>query len=192
MTQALPRSPSPAPGGPIRAGARPSPERAAAAARVLGVSPAPVTPAPGERRLRVVGQPGRSLLPARYRTRVLLLAAVGAALAVAFALVYLHVLLAQRQFRLDRVNSQVQNQQITYQKLRLEVAQLASPENIISTAEGKLGMIPPGRVSYLSPATTIPSSSTVSTLSFPGGPGGQAPAGDADWPRVKSELAGSP
>jgi cell division protein FtsL len=114
------------------------------------------------------------------------------ALAVAFALVYLHVLLAQRQFRLDRLNSQVQNEQMIYQKLRLEVAQLGSPQNVISTAEGKLGMVPPGQVSYLSPATTIPGSSSVSPISAPGGSSGQAPAGDADWPRVKSQLAGGP
>jgi cell division protein FtsL len=122
----------------------------------------------------------------------LLVGAIAIALAVAFALVYLHVILAQRQFRLDKLDAEVQQQQITYQKLRLTVAELGSPQHIVSTAEGKLGMLPAGRVSYLSPATTIPGASPVSPLGSPGGSSGQAPAGDADWPRVKSQLAGSP
>jgi hypothetical protein len=111
---------------------------------------------------------------------------------VAFALVYLHVLLAQRQFRLDNLNTRVQQEQLAYQKLSLQVAELSSPQNIISTAEGKLGMIPARGVNYLAPGTTIPGSSSASPLSSPAGSSGQAPAGDADWPNIKSQLAGSP
>ena len=64
-------------------------------------------------------------------------------MAVAFGLVYLHVVLAQRQFALDRLTSKVQAEQATYQNLRLQVAQLGSPAQIISTAEGQLGMRQP-------------------------------------------------
>ena len=71
------------------------------------------------------------------------------ALVVAFGLVYLHVVLAQRQFRLDQLNAGVQQDQLSYQKLRLQVAELASPQQIISTAEGKLGMVQPGSITYL-------------------------------------------
>ncbi|MBV9660100.1 MAG: hypothetical protein JO337_02970 [Acidimicrobiales bacterium] len=150
--------------------------------------------APGEREgrprhLRVV-EP-RTLSPAqrRRRARALLLAGVGLATAVAFALVYLHVLLAQRQFRLDRMNSQVQANQTNYQRIRLNVAQLGSPQHIISTAVGQLGMVQPNKVTYLTPSSTIP---TALPHTSSNGTSGQAPAGDADWPLVKSQLAGTP
>ncbi len=74
---------------------------------------------------------------------------------MAFGLVYLHVVLAQRQFALDRLTAKVQGEQTTYQNLRLQVAQLGSPAHIISTAEGQLGMRPPASVTYLTPTVTI-------------------------------------
>jgi cell division protein FtsL len=109
--------------------------------------------------------------------------------AVVFGLVYMHVVLAQRQFAIDRINARVQSEQAQYQNLRLQVAQLGSPQNIIATAEGQLGMTQPASVTYLTPKQTLGGSSTPlshATASV------QAPAGDADWPQIKSQLAGSP
>jgi cell division protein FtsL len=136
---------------------------------------------------------------------VLLLAAGGLVMVVAFGLVYLHVVLAQRQFNLDRLTSKVQTEQATYQRLRLQVAQLGSPQHVISTAEGQLGMSPPASVKYLTPTTEIgaavtppaatqtSSTQTSSTQTSSTQPSRtQAPAGDADWPKIKSQLAGSP
>ena len=127
------------------------------------------------------------------------------ALVVAFGLVYLHVVLAQRQFSLDQLNAGVQQDQLSYQKLRLQVAELASPQQIISTAEGKLGMVQPGSITYLTApvqATAAAGSVQVSggsTLVMPGSTASaspstktQAPEGVADWPSIKSQLAGSP
>jgi hypothetical protein len=115
------------------------------------------------------------------------------AVVVAFGLVYLHVVMAQRQFELDRLTAQVTKEQTAYQQQRLQVAQLESPQHIISTAEGILGLVQPNSVTYLSPSTTTPASPRASGGSTGSAKqGSQAPAGDADWPRIKSQLAGSP
>jgi cell division protein FtsL len=112
--------------------------------------------------------------------------------AVAFLLVYSHVVLAQRQFAIDNLNTQVQQQQVAYQKLRLQVAQLGSPQQIISTAEGRLGMTQPASGNYL-PTNTTTSGSPASQSSFGSTATSTiAPEGDADWPLIKSQLAGSP
>jgi cell division protein FtsL len=123
---------------------------------------------------------------------MLLLTGAGLVAAVAFGLVYLHVVLAQRQFALDRLTNKVQTDRSTYERLRLQVAQLGSPANIISTAEGQLGMRQPSSVTYLTPTVTVKGAvpAASSTVTAPGT--AQAPAGDADWPKIKAQLAGSP
>lgn len=182
--------------GHIRASSRPSAARAAAAARLVGKSDTapeafdPRRVGEGVRHLRVV-EP-RKLTPAerRRRARLLIGGGISVLVMVVFGLVYTHVVLAQRQFAIDRLNSSVQNQQAQYQALRLQVAQLGSPQNIIATAEGQLGMVPPASVSYLTPQQSVGGSTgsgSTRSASFT-----QAPAGDADWPQIKSQLAGSP
>jgi cell division protein FtsL len=162
----------------------------------VGVASADAPDLEAPRHLQAV--PART--PRWNQTRVLALAGAGLVLAVAFGLVYLHVVLAQRQFALDRLTAKVQAEQARYQSLRLQVAQLGSPAQIISTAEGKLGMRPPASVTYLAPTGLAPSS-TIGGASNPAGSRasgssssdtGQAPAGDADWPQIKAQLAGSP
>ncbi|MBO0691900.1 MAG: hypothetical protein J2P58_03290 [Acidimicrobiaceae bacterium] len=133
----------------------------------------------------------------RPSARVLFLAASGVVIAVAFGLVYLHVVMAERQFRLDDLNTRVANEQAQYQQLRLQVAQLSSPQQIISTAEGKLGMRQPSSVIYLSPKSgSASATSGASGLGTDPKSGERtvvpAPQGDANWPAIKSDLAGSP
>ena len=71
------------------------------------------------------------------------------------------------------------------------MAQLGSPQHIISTAEGQLGMRQPASVTYLTPTVTI--GDAVRPGPQPRRIGRrEAPAGDADWPQIKSQLAGSP
>jgi hypothetical protein len=53
-------------------------------------------------------------------------------------------------------------------------------------------MFPARGVNNRGAGTAIPRSSSASPLSSPAGSSGQAPAGDADWPSIKSQLAGSP
>jgi cell division protein FtsL len=184
---------APAPGA-IRSSSRPSAARAAAAAR-LAAKPAgrqwPFDPrrvGEGVRHLRVVEPRQLTMAERRRRTRLLLEGGVAVAVVVVFGLVYLHVVLAQRQFALDHMTAQVQQEQARYQSLRLEVAQIGSPQNIIATAEGQLGMVQPASVTYLTPAHEIgaPASTSASKGT------GTAPAGDANWPQIKSQLAGSP
>jgi cell division protein FtsL len=128
----------------------------------------------------------------RRRARLLLLAAGTLVVGVALGLVYLHVVLAQRQFALNRLDTTVQNEQATYQRLRLQVAELGSPQHIISTAVGQLRMHQPASVTYLTPAAAA-AGATAYGGNPPGGAiAGVAPAGDADWPLIKSQLAGSP
>ncbi len=119
--------------------------------------------------------------------------------AAAFGLVYLHVVLAQRQFGLDVLSKKVTAEAQQYQRLRLQVARLEAPARIIAAAEGQLGMREPASVTYLAPSgpapaapVTAPGSATTSGTEKVAGGGPAAPAGDADWPVVKSLLAGSP
>jgi cell division protein FtsL len=143
------------------------------------------------RHLRVVEPRSRRRLPS---ARTLFVGGAGVAIAVAFGLVYLHVVMAQRQFQLDDLNAKVSAEQAQYQQLRLQVAQLDSPQQIIYTAEGKLGMRQPESVTYLSPpAGSAGSSSGLASQSQPGKGGViPAPEGDANWPKIKADLAGTP
>jgi cell division protein FtsL len=173
----------------VPAGSRPSAARAAAAAVLAGkAAPSHARPArsPRARHLRVVDQAPRfEWLRGPKRARAMMLIAAGIVTVIAFALVYMHVVLAQRQFALDRMTSRVQAEQTQYQQLRLRVAQLESPANIISTAEGQLGMKQPGSVTYLTPTSQVAVRSSTAV-------GSGAPAGNSDWPQIKSQLAGSP
>lgn len=179
---------------------------AAATAAVLPATEA--APAPehrGGHHLRLVERAARTPLQRRRRRRYLLTGAVSLTLGVVFALVYLHVLLAQRQFELNRLQAEDIQAQSTYQQRRLEVAQLAAPSRIIAVAEGHLGMVQPTSVTYLHDSSTTASKETVSkepasknakgttsTDAKAGGVGRLGPAGDANWSRMKALLAGRP
>lgn len=172
-------------------------------AAALAVAPAPAPrplarpeEQPRPRHLKLVPE---GLTPAQRgrRARALLIAGIGVAAMIGLALVYFHVVLAQRQFALDKLQNQVQQAQTTYQSQRLQVAQLGSPAQIISRAEGQLGMVQPTNVSYLTPSgTTAGSGQTAKAplgrIGAPVEPASQAPAGDANWPTIKSEVAGIP
>ena len=179
-----------------------------AGAAALALAPQPERPPAHQPRTRE--QPARSrhlrvvpdgLSPAqrRRRARMLVIAAISAAAAIALALVYFHVILAQRQFAIDRLGAQVHAAQTTYQSQRLEVAQLGSPQHIISMAEGPLGMVQPSKVTYLTPSSgqaVVSGQGAQQALGQNRASGTLSPshalAGDADWPQIKSQLAGSP
>ncbi len=189
-----------------------------AALAVAAVAPARRTHGQEQARphLSVVPDPGLSPAQRRRRARALLVTGVAGATLIGLALVYFHVVLAQRQFTVDHLQTQVEQAQSTYQQRRLEVAQEGSPEHIVSMAEGQLGMVAPAQVTYLTPAagTTVPGASgtsnrsgaaSSSATSVPSGsgrpptatgqaaqPSATAPVGDADWPHIKQLLAGVP
>jgi hypothetical protein len=150
------------------------------------------------RHLRLVPE-GLSPAQRRRRARALVMATVGAAAMIGLALVYFHVVLAQRQFALDHLQSQVQKAEASYQQQRLEVAHLGSPGQIIARAEGQLGMIQPASVAYLAPPSGSNARAVAGTSKEPLGQIGRtdvtpadAPAGDAAWPTIKQQLAGIP
>ena len=132
------------------------------------------------------------------RRHLVVPAGIAVAAGVLMALVALHVLIAENQFRLDNLAQRAAAQQATYERLRLSVAELESPSRIVSAAEGKLGMQQPGTVTYL-PATSTPTGSTMGGPSASAnfgdtdaGSSASAPSGDADWPSIKPFLSGSP
>jgi cell division protein FtsL len=125
-------------------------------------APAP-RPAPKRPPLRVVPD---NYVPPRVRRRRARLFGVGVGVLVAlglFGIASLHVVLTQGQFRLDRLQSQADQQQARYEQLRLQVAELESPERIVAVAQERLGMVPPAAVTYLAPSGPAAKDPTVAT-----------------------------
>jgi len=108
------------------------------------------------RHLRVVRpvRPGWGLRLSRRAGVVLTVLAFVALFAVAAS----HALLIERQARVDDLDASVAEQQARYEELRLEVAQLSSPERIRSEATERLGMVPAGEVAWLTPDEPAPAS----------------------------------
>ena len=95
-----------------------------------------------------------------------------------FSLVVVHVELTANQLRLVHLQQQAEGQQQRYLKLRLEVAQLESPERVVATAQ-QLGMVPPSTITYLTAVAGGPPPGQVTAHDPPAGqdgPAGSAPA----------------
>ncbi|HET9770073.1 MAG TPA: hypothetical protein VFS16_04225 [Acidimicrobiia bacterium] len=131
---------------------------------------------------RVRGGPRRGPAPDRPLRLALVTTAV-LTVGTIFGAAVFHVLLVQSEFRLDRINKEAAKEQVRYEKLRLDVAQLSAPERIVATAQQRLGMVVPPQVAYLmAPA--------------PPDPGGQganlddpaAPSLAGGWAEVKPHL----
>jgi len=106
-------------------------------------------------RLRVVH--GGTATQTQVRTRRLtglhvVCVAVAGVLALLFVLAVMQTAIAQGQAHLDDLGAQTSDAQAEAQALRLTVAQLESPERIISEAENRLGMVEPETISYVAPA----------------------------------------
>jgi len=72
-----------------------------------------------------------------------------------FALAGFHAFLVAGEARLDGLQTRVSEEQTRYQRLRLEVAALESPERVVAAAQERLGMVPPPSVTYLSPSGAV-------------------------------------
>lgn len=140
-----PRSPRPAPDGQAAVGA--------AALAVAPVLPSPARPeparAPRPRHLRVVAPSERTRRRLSPATAVL--ASVGL-LVVLFAVAVSQTVLVQGQARLDELDAQLAVEQARYQELRLDVAQMESPERIVAAAHER-GMVTPDDLVYLQPSS---------------------------------------
>jgi cell division protein FtsL len=143
-------------------------------------------PDPAVVHLRVVKPQGPS--PARRRRRVRFFGVTISVfvVAVVFALVGVHVMLAQNQFRLDRLNAKAAAEQADYERSRLQVDQLSAPSRIVGTAESRLGMIPATSVKALMPSP-LPAKTTTATTAA--GRAAQSPT--SSWNTVKPHLVPS-
>lgn len=164
---------SPAPGDPRRP---PASARASGSPRL---APS-LAPDPSRRpALRLVD--GRA--DARRGRRSPLLAAAIVAVLALFGVVVCHALLVPGQVRLDGVEVAVTEQQARYQALRLEVAELEAPGRIVAEAQGRLGMVSPETITYLTAVGPGAATSDATGASAAQGAG-------APWTAVKPLLGG--
>ena len=143
----------------------------------------PVKRAPARPELRVVREEElREAERARLVRQLVVAGAVIAALCL-FGVVVFHVLLTQNQFRLDKLQEQSLERQAEYDRLRLQVAELESPDRIIASAQA-LGMVSPPKVTYLAPTIE-----EAGDLDAPALTADQASGGESSWSTVKPHLA---
>ena len=185
---------------PIRSRAGQRPVSSPGSAAPLHNRSAPCAP------LRLFDRRGWARRRSRACARLAGAAAIAAILTVVFGLVAVHVLLAQNQFELDRLNARSSAEEAQYDRLRLEVAQLESPERVVATAEGRLGMVQPPKITYLTPKAAAPlagaatgtasgtasGTTSASGAASAGSKATAAPAVAADWARVKAQLGDRP
>jgi cell division protein FtsL len=172
-----------------------APSRATAAAAAPVRAPAPQPRSPQRDRQKPAEQPNRVLrvvrpndLSPRARKRRARLAAAATCALVGlglFATVVFHVVITQNQFRLDDLRDKATVEQTRYERLRLEVAHLESPDRVVATAQDRLGMVQPAKVSYLAPPAT-----TAGTAGSSAPTAGSTNKGS--WSAVKSQLASHP
>ncbi|HEV3351615.1 MAG TPA: hypothetical protein VG076_01760 [Acidimicrobiales bacterium] len=103
--------------------------------------------------LRVVPSDYVSARTRRKRARLVVVLSGIAIAAALFGVVAFHVVLTQNQLDLQHLRAQADAASIRQQQLRLQVAQLESPERVVAAAQA-LGMVPPATVRYLSPNGT--------------------------------------
>jgi cell division protein FtsL len=154
----------------------PSSDGASARARPHPLGrPAPEQPA--RRHLRVVDQ--RTERQQRQMRMGIWAFGVLSAISV-FVIVAFHVGVAQSQLQLDRLNREVTVQQQRYERLRLDVAQLAAPPRIAERAR-QLGMQPGGPSTFL----TVPKTGAAPPPENP-------TSSTEDYQKVKKHLGARP
>jgi cell division protein FtsL len=175
----------------VTAPAHATPRAATAAAT------APVrTPAARPQRppLRVVGPGEKAARDHRSRARLVAVSTVLLVAVALFGVVVAHVVLTQNQFRLEKLQRQAAEQQARYERLRLQVAEMESPERIVAAAQERLGMVSPPTVKYLTPAKAAAPPATAQAT----GDKAKAKTQDddeqamTDWSVVKRELGSRP
>ncbi|HUP86119.1 MAG TPA: hypothetical protein VM143_10675 [Acidimicrobiales bacterium] len=120
---------------------------------------------------------------ARFVRQFVVVATVIAALCL-FGVVVFHVLLTQNQFRLDKLQEQSLERQAEYDRLRLEVAELESPDRVVAAAQ-VLGMVTPPKVTYLTPTVEPGTAEADRTNVAPR----EGTAEESSWSTVKPHLA---
>ena len=104
-----------------------------------------------------------------------------------FGVVVCHAVLVSGQGQLDGLQQQVSEEQARYQALRLEVAELEAPNRIVEEAQGRLGMVSPPAITYLTP---VPVEGGGAIADAPDGDEAPARTTTAPWKTVKPLLGG--
>ena len=127
-------------------------------------------PAPEEQRhLRVVPRNYVTARTRRNRARLLVVLSGMLIAAALFGVVAFHVVLTQNQLDIQHLQAEANSASVKQQQLRLQVAELESPERVVDAAQ-KMGMVPPATVHYLSPngtAAPVPAPTTVPARPMP-------------------------
>lgn len=142
--------------------------------------------------LRVVSHGELSPRARQRRTRLAAFAGAVVLALTVFALVASHVVLTQGQFRLDQLEARAAQEEARYERLRLEVAELESPERIVAAAQQRLGMVPPPGVTYLSPTGAAADADSGRAGGDGTAPSDETAAGTTGWSVVKPQLAARP
>ncbi len=145
-------------------------------------SPDPSTPSPRRRQapLRVV-----EAAPRRHSVGVLVAGLCALIFVGLLGLTAVQVTLAQNQQRLDKVNHEVQEARDYYDRLRLAVAKLQSPDYIVPAATKRLGMVPAASPRYLTPTADVVNQVVAATGETLSDAGSGAGAGRPEWGEVK-------
>jgi len=142
-----------------------------------------------EPRLQLV-RPRRNLkVKLTPRTGVTLTAGLFTAL---FGVAVSHALLIEGQSQLDQLDQDVADEQARYERLRLDVAELESPERI-QTEAAELGLVPPDDVVWLTPDQAAAGAAAGSGDAGTAGTGETESADtDTSWTEVKPYLGSTP
>ncbi len=105
-----------------------------------------------------------------------------------FAVVVAHVVLMQSQFELEDLQRKSAAKQAEFDRLRLQVADLESPDRIVATAQERLGMVEPPKITYLAPSPDAAPAATETPTPL-GNREAAVTARPASWSTVKPHLS---
>ena len=151
-----------------------------------------VAPAPRTGRSSRLPRPRLTVVGPAPRRRAIGMVVAALCAVIFFGLLGLtavQVTLAQNQQQLDRVNREVQDARDYYDRLRLAVARLQSPDYIVPTATDRLGMVPATAPVYLTPTGDVVNYVAAATGLAVGDPTSGTGAGRPQWGQVK-EITG--
>jgi cell division protein FtsL len=105
------------------------------------------------RHLRVVRPEAGRRLRISPRTGVVLTVSLFGAL---FGVAVSHAMLIESQMDLEQLDERAASEQARYERLRLDVAELESPDRVVREAQDRLGMVPADEVVWLTPDQPAP------------------------------------
>jgi cell division protein FtsL len=142
------------------------------------------------RHLRVVRPEAGRRLRISPRTGVVLTVSLFGAL---FGVAVSHAMLIESQMDLEQLDERASSEQARYERLRLDVAQLESPDRIAREAQDRLGMVPADDVVWLTPDQPAPADDGDGDGRTGDGEDGDAPDTPAtSWADIKPYLEPAP